>query len=313
MKTYQNLGLTGLAALAFILTSCSNSGKGDAAPSSTSPQAQQDAPSSDADVAKQARIVITPKAQFVDLSGYIVGQAASSSLASIVDQSGKVGFLNVTPGTYDIVLAGKQVAADGTKLPVALRVSGIKVNASADTQVRDIELKPLIALEGRAVLNGAAAAGVEVSIPGTAYSTKTAADGSFSFPSLPQGTHNFEYAADGYAKGYIFAKDYRANAELPRISLAKDGTRLDSGVYYLGSAVESSTMNRVTIQLVPPAGMNGFRYSVNGDIQSQPWNVLQSSLDIEVPAGEHPEVVVQYSLDQAQFSPQFKAAIPTDY
>lgn len=295
---------------------CSNAGKGDGEAGSASTN-QGPVLGAGADVTKPSRILITPKASWSDLKGYIVGRADSSSLVSVADQDGKFGFLNLSSGSYDIVLEANEKGSDGKFSKVALKISGIKLAESADAQIRDIDLKPYVKLEGKVLLDGEASvdghAGVAVSIPGTPYRTLTAADGSYSFPEVPEGDHNFEMTQSGYNGGFLLAKTYRANDRIPTIALSRDSNRLENGVHYLGEPVVSGSAQKISLQLRAPSAMNFFRYGVNGEsLESRPWIILQSSLEIDLPAGAKPEVSVQYSLDQRQLSSVYSVAVPVE-
>ncbi|RZA12408.1 MAG: hypothetical protein EOP10_31445, partial [Proteobacteria bacterium] len=193
---------------------CSNAGKGDTVASNPVSQG----PILAADVTKPSRILITPKAEWSELKGYIVGRADSSSLVSITDQTGKFGFQNLTAGIYDIVLEAKQKAVDGKINPVALKISGINLLENSDAQIRDIELKPYVKIEGLALLDGAASdshAGIQVALSGTNLKTVTAADGSYKFEEIPEGNHAIEMQMSGFHSGFLLGKSYRAAERIP--------------------------------------------------------------------------------------------------
>ncbi|RYZ58518.1 MAG: hypothetical protein EOP07_06760, partial [Proteobacteria bacterium] len=85
MKQNNHNKAVGLA-LAFSMValsspSCSNAGKGDSSSQSSPASITSDALG--ADVTKLARIVITPKAQWLELKGYIVGETNRGALATI--------------------------------------------------------------------------------------------------------------------------------------------------------------------------------------------------------------------------------------
>lgn len=304
-----------LAASVGLSFACSNAGKGDGE-SGSSPSSNNSAQG--ADVLKPSRIVVTPKASWTELKGYIVGRADSSSLASIADQQGKVGFLNLSAGDYDIVLEANDKGSDGKFTKVALKISGIKLAESSDVQVRDVDLKAYLKVEGRVLLDGLdqgaeGNAGVTVTIPGTNYQAQTASDGTYSFPEIPEGHHNFSMVKSGFDAGYLLPKSYRANDLLPTIALSPDSNRLENGIHYLGPNKTKGSAQKISLQLRAPNPMNYFRYAVNGEnLDSRPWIILQSSLEIDLPPGDKPEVKVQYSLDQRQLSPVYAVTIPVE-
>lgn len=301
--------VTGLALAALIASSsaCSNSGQADA-PSVT--MIVEGSNTLGADVAKPSRIIITPKEQWLDLQGYVVGEANHAALQTIADV-GKPGFQNMSPGVYDVILEGKLRAADGASSPAAIRISGVRIVNGADTQIREVDLKPYINLDGKVLRDGESShGGIAVGIPGTPLKTLTASDGSFRIAKVPAGFHNLEFSISGFNSGFIQSKDYRADEHLPAIALTRADVRLDSGVHYLGAAVTADSAQKIFLQLVAPGSMTSFRYGTSDDLSDRPWSKLQSSLEIDLPAGEHPEVFVQYSLDERQLSQVFAVAIP---
>lgn len=290
--------------------SCSNAGKGDSANQGNPAVITSDALG--ADVTKLSRIVITPKAQWLELKGYIVGETNQKTLATIPDL-GKPGFANLSEGVYDIVLEAKYLGADGKTSPVALRVSAVRVANGADTQIREIELKPYVNLSGKVLLSGESShAGINVNIPGTAFKAVTSVDGSFSISDVPAGFHNFDYSYSGYNPGFILSKDYRADESVPSVSLTRDSVRLDSGVHYLGTALTANSSAKTVLQLAAPGSMTRFRYGTVENLANQPWSVLRTSLETTLPPGDHPEIFVQYSLDERQLSPTYSVAIPVE-
>jgi len=286
---------------------CSNAGKGDPAPQSVIATVDPGA-----DATQLARIVITPKGQWNDLKGYIVGKPDHGSLTTLTDSS-KPGFLNMAEGVYDIVLEAQVVGLDGKTSPAALRISGVKVVSGVDTPIRDVDLKPYIKLQGKILLNGEANyAGVGVSIPGTPLTAVTAGDGSYSLANVPAGIHALQYTLPGYNPGFINAKDYRADTELPAISLTKDSVRLESGIYYIGPAVIAGSTTPLELQLAAPGNMTRFRYGPSEALSDRPWTALQSSVVIDLPPGDAPEIFVQYSVDERQLSQIFSVKIPLE-
>ena len=158
------LVLTALALGLATSVACSNAGKSD---SQNGAVAAGSAPALGADVTKPSRIIIAPKPQWSDLKGYIVGLHESTTLSAIADQPGKVGFPNLTSGRYDVILEGKEMGSDGRISSVALKISGISLIDNSDAQIRDIDLKPYVRLEGKTLLGGGQSdshAGVLVSI-----------------------------------------------------------------------------------------------------------------------------------------------------
>ncbi len=299
--------IAGLAMAALIATSsaCSNAGNSDSPPKTAPPEAKNE------ELGRASRIVITPKGALTDLQGYVVSHPEHNSLGLVPEQDSKPGFLNMASGIYDLILEAKLVGADGKSTPVALRISGVKVAEGADTQIREVELKPYITLKGSAQYPGGAdRSGIKVSIPGTKLSALTAADGSYTLADVPEGNHAFEFSRAGFANGYIQANDYKGDGELPSIALIQDSLRLENGVHYLGSALVANAMQKISLQLIAPTSMTHFRYTNADNLNDQAWQVLRSSLEVDLPAGDHPEISVQYSIEQRQLSPVFKAILP---
>jgi hypothetical protein len=309
-KRNKAMGLALAFASVALSSACSNAGKGDSSNAANSTTIVSDALG--ADVTKPSRIVITPKAQWLELKGYIVGETNRSALATIPDL-GKPGFANLNEGVYDIVLEAKYLGADGKTSPVALRVSGVRVTNGQDTQIREIELKPYLNLSGKVLLTGEAShAGINVNIPGTAYKAVTAADGSYSIADVPAGLHTFDYSYSGYNPGFILSKDYRSDEAVPTVSLTRDSVRLESGVHYLGAVLAANSNAKAVLHLAAPGSMTRFRYGTVENLSSAPWVVLRTSLETTLPLGEHPEIFVQYSLDERQLSPVYSVVFPVE-
>jgi hypothetical protein len=295
-----------------LLSACSNAGKGDgdAKGAAVNPNSELGA-----DLTKPSRILVTPKTEWTGLKGYIVGRAESTALAPVADQPGKYGFQNLEAGLYGIVLEAQQQGADGKNHPVALKISGVSVGESSDAQIRDIELKPYIQLDGRAVLDGRSSeghAGIEVAVSGTPLKTTTAADGSYRLEGVPQGEHALALKMDGFHPGFILEKSYATTEQVPTIALADEGIRLDTGVHYVGGPLALKTTQKISLQLKAPRPMNYFRHATgNESIESKPWQLLRSSFELDLPSGQ-PNVQVQYSLDQRQLSPIYSVTVPTE-
>ncbi len=300
---------SGFMALA-VMSGCSNAGKSDDGSAQTQ---RNEGPTQGADQVKPSRIIITPRAEWSDLSGYIVGSAESSRLTAIADQSGKLGFTNLSAGNFEILLFAKQKASDGQLSKVGLRISGIKLGDAQDVQIREIQLKPLIQLDGRVNFEGVASTGISALIEGTQFKTEVAADGSYRFSDVPEGIHALAFKASGFSDGFISAKDYRGSDRLPTINLISDTIKLETGAQYLGTTLLRGSNTRIALQLKAPAGTNSFRYAIPGeDILTRPWQVLQSSLEIDLPTGDRPEVRVQFAQDQSQLSSVYSVLLPVE-
>ncbi|MBC7661070.1 MAG: hypothetical protein H7249_15335 [Chitinophagaceae bacterium] len=322
MMLWKNLTKTSTAFAALSLfvinASCSNSGKNDAAASPALPNVSTNSQGNGAatsDATKQGRIVLTLSDKWTNLTGYVVGNAQHAVLQKIVDQNGKPGFINMSSGIYDLVVEGQQTAADGKISPVALRISGVKVADGADTPIRDVELVPYVNLSGAVNFEGEGGlAGVTVSITGTPLQATTSLDGSYTLK-VPVGNHALSLASAGYSAGFVGTKPYRGDEQIPTLTLVKDSNRLDIGAHYLGETLPANSTHNISLQLVAPTGMTHFRYVASSSdfIINRPWLVLQSSLEIDLPTGEHPEVTLQFSLDQRQLSPTYPVIIPVSY
>ncbi len=294
-------------ALTYHAISCSNVGKSDS-PSAAVTVAVDPG----ADAVKLSRIVITPKGQWKDLRGYVVGNPEHATLSTLADVN-KPGFLNMTDGVYDIVLEGQLLGIDGKSSPAALRISGVKIAKGYDTQIREVDLKPYLKIDGKILLNGESThAGISVGILGTPLSAVTAVDGSFSIANVPAGTHSFEFTFAGFNSGFINARDYRADEQLPNIALTRESLRLESGIYYIGPSVTANSGQIIALQLAAPGTMTHFRYGTASDLNESPWIALQSSFETELPAGDAPEIFVQYSVAERQLSQVFSVKIPLD-
>ena len=312
MKTSKRSPITALALASFIasVSACSNAGKGDGGSSNKTVVTTSEALG--ADVAKFSRIVISPKAQWQNLRGYVVADAVHTALQNLADLS-KPGFQNMNEGVYDVILEGKILGADGKTSPAAIRISGVRVVNGVDTQIREVDLMPYIKLEGKVVMNGESShAGIAVKIPGSSLKAVTASDGSFIIENVPVGFHKLEFSYSGYNSGFIQSKDYRADTALPAISLTRDSLRLEAGVHYLGSALTAGSNKKINLHLAAPGSMTSFRFGSSENLGDRPWTKLQSSFETELPVGNHPEIFVQYSLDERQLSPVFSTKIPLD-
>lgn len=290
---------------------CANPGKSD----STNSNAQ--APSADAapSVENQGvgNIAFEAPAGLIDLQGYIVGSSDQVALRVVPDVSGSLGFVAVAPGTYDIILTARKVQSNGTVAPVGIRLSGIVVSGGKNSLLPTPDLQPTLDVRGKVHLQGdVSPAAVTVQVPGTHYRVPADANGDYVLASLPIGHHQIEISQPGFVNGGIGEQDFRDDIDLPTISLRREGDVLNSGVYYFGPAMTEGLAAKIILYFQTPKGMNQFRVGSVENLSKEDWSNLQSSVEIDMPAGKDPVLAVQYSKDGQQLSPIYNVTIPTE-
>lgn len=298
---------------AFLLLAyaCANPGKSDSTNSNT-----QEAPSADAAPSTEdqsvGNIAFQVPAGLLDLQGYIVGSSEQVSLRPVPNASGSVGFVGVAPGTYEMILTARKIQPNGSSAPVAIRLSGVIVNGGKVSLLPSPDLKATIDLKGKVELDGQPAAAVTIQIPGTHYRVPSDANGEYTLASIPVGYHAIEISQPGFETGGISSQGYRDSATLPSISLMAESEARNSGVYYLGPAMAEGSSDKIVLYLKSPKGLTHFRYTVDGGLETKAWQILQSSLEIDMPTGKNPSVSVQFSNAGQQLSPNYAVTIPTE-
>jgi hypothetical protein len=306
------VSLINSGALLLLLSGCANPGKAD--PSGQSPQPpSSDAAANSGDNSGSGSIAFTAPSGLIDLEGYIVGSSDQVALRSVPNVPGSVGFVGVAPGTYDIILSAKKIQAGGNLATIGTRVSGVVVTGGKTQSLPTPELKMTIALSGKIHLQGDVSPGaINVRIPGTHYRVPTDANGDYNFPALPIGFHDIEISQPGFEQGFISSQDYRESLTLPPISLMRESEAIDSGIYYLGSPQVEAAAVKIILYMQAPKGLTHFRYGVEGGLDTKAWQVLQSSLEIDLPLGKNPKIAVQFSKQGTQLSPVYSVTIPTE-
>jgi hypothetical protein len=75
----------------------------------------------------------------------------------------------------------------------------IRIHEGGQPVIVDVTVQPAATIRGFVAADRAPAANVEVLIPGTPFTTKTAADGSYRLSQVPAGTHSVAFSKAGYS------------------------------------------------------------------------------------------------------------------
>lgn len=154
---------------------------------------------------------------YESVSGYVVGKKDTLKLERA--SSGEFFISNVPAGKFDVIIVATQPNSlwNGLNLSDSSNGKGIrlaKVESIAGTRTskEDVSLEALSSIIGKVFLSGQTNhEGIDAYIPGTSFSAKTAADGSFTISGVPAGLQNLVLDHQGYHKGRIEALDVKAS------------------------------------------------------------------------------------------------------